>query len=243
MPNHDAKPNNVAILIDIENINDVKWVKAVLGGSCQYGNVMAKRAVGNWTSKGEKVQNELTELGVGLIHQHSTGKGNNSSDMRMAIEAMDLLHDPTVSIDVFVLATSDVDFVPLATRLRSAGKHVVGYGHEKSKELWRKSVDEFTLLGGTKNQGNNGPAKSVVGLLPKKTVKLIRQALEELIETHPDKVTGSRLKGRIRELDPNFDQKNYGHRSFKKLVQTLPFAKIPGTHKSGDFRITLRKSK
>ena len=243
MPNHNMKPDNVAILIDIENVNDIKWVKAVLEGSSQHGKVVVKRAVGNWTSKGEKTQNELTELGLGLVHQQSTGKGNNASDMRMAIEAMDLLHDSRLSIDVFVLATSDVDFVPLATRLRSAGKYVVAYGHAKSKELWKKSVDEFTLLGGTKKQSNNDPAKSPVGLLPKKTVNLIRKALDELVETHPDKVTGSRLKDRIRDLDPNFDQKNYGHRSFKKLLQTLPFVKIPGTHKSGDFRITLRKSK
>ena len=247
MPNHDVKPDNVAILIDIENINDVEWVKAVLDRSRRYGQVVVKRAVGNWTSKGEKIQNELTELGVALIHQPSTGKGKNASDMRMAVEAMDLLHYPTASIDVFVLATSDVDFVPLATRLRSEGKYVVGYGHAKSKELWKKSVDEFTLLGVSVNQPSNRQVPSSMSAaykpLPKKTVKAIHKALTELTNEFPEGVSGAKLHARIRELVSGFDYKKLGFSSFKKLVMTLDFVDVPAKPKTGDFRVTMRKSK
>ena len=246
MPNHDVKPNNVAILIDIENINDVKWVKAVLDGSRRYGQVVVKRAVGNWTSKGEKIQNELTELGVALIHQAPTGKGKNASDVRLVIEAMDLLHNPTVLIDVFVIATSDVDFVPLATRLRSVGTRVIGFGLGHSADLWKKSVDEFTQLDASENQAANSKKKSTSKVpkpLPTKTVTSIRKALTELAIEHPDGVPGAKLHARIRELVPSFDYKKLGFSSFKKLVTSLDFANVPDKPKTGVFRVTKRKSK
>lgn len=247
MHNHNMKTNNVAVLIDIENINDVKWVRSVLKGSGQYGEVVVKRAVGNWTAKGEKLQNELTALGVALVHQASTGKGNNASDTRLVIEAMDLLHDPTLSINVFVLATSDVDFVPLATRLRSSGIYVVGYGHVKSSELWKKSVDEFIQLGQTKHQNADTETKEstgpVINPVPKKLAKLIRKALTELAKEGPNGVLGTNLHARIRELVPSFNYKKLGFKSFKKLVLTLDFAEVPDTHTTGDFRVTVRKAK
>lgn len=239
--------NNVAILIDIENINDVKWVKSVLDMSTQHGKVVFKRAVGNWTSKGEKIQNELTELGVALVHQAPTGKGKNASDVRLVIEAMDLLHNPTVSIDVFVIATSDVDFVPLATRLRAVGKRVIGFGLGHSADLWKKSVDEFAQLDASKHQAANTKAKNSTSIAPKplptKTVTLIRKALTELANEHPDGVPGAKLHARIRELVPSFDYKKLGFSSFKKLVTSLDFANVPDRPKTGVFRITLRKSK
>lgn len=146
---------NVAVLIDFENISNTKDVATVLDVSANRGAVVAKKAFGDWTGAIEKGQTELTKLGVELIHQMGIGKGNNGCDMRLVIEAMDLLHDSKKAIDTFILATCDVDFVPLVVRLSSAGKLVVGAGRpEVTSDLFKATVDEFIAI------GNSTPTKT-----------------------------------------------------------------------------------
>ena len=134
----------MAVLIDFENISSTNHVETVLEFSANRGTVVVKKAFGDWTGPIEKGQEELTKLGVELVHQMGIGKGRNGCDMRLVIDAMDLLHDATRPIDTFVLATCDVDFVPLVVRLRSAGKVVVGAGRpEVASDLFKRTVDEF----------------------------------------------------------------------------------------------------
>ena len=52
--------------------------------------------------------------------------GRNSADIALTISAMDLLYTSASEIDVFCIASGDRDFAALATRLRRAGKKVVG---------------------------------------------------------------------------------------------------------------------
>ena len=64
------------------------------------------------------------------IHQyHSNKSGKNSSDIRLAIEAIDLLYNNP--IDTFVIVSSDSDFVPLVGKLRSSGKSVIVAGRRE----------------------------------------------------------------------------------------------------------------
>ena len=139
---------NVAVLIDFENISSTNHVETVLEFSANRGTVVVKKAFGDWTGPIEKGQEELTKLGVELVHQMGIGKGRNGCDMRLVIDAMDLLHDHKRAIDTFILATCDVDFVPLVVRLSSAGKLVVGAGRpEVTSDLFKATVDEFIAIG------------------------------------------------------------------------------------------------
>src|SRR5690606_17542825 len=61
--------------------------------------------------------------GFELTFQPNGGARKNSTDIALAIHAMDLLHEGVVR--VFCLASSDRDFVPLATRLRRSGRKVL----------------------------------------------------------------------------------------------------------------------
>ena len=134
----------MAVLIDFENISSTRDVATVLDVSASRGVVVAKKAFGDWTGPIESGQTELTKLGVELVHQMGIGKGRNGCDMRLVIDAMDLLHDTKRPIDTFILATCDVDFVPLVVRLRSAGKVVVGAGRPVvTSDLFKATVDEF----------------------------------------------------------------------------------------------------
>ena len=88
-----------------------------------------KRAYGDWsTGKGSSA---LLELGIEPVQVFRTGSsGKNASDIRLTIDAVDLLHQSPV--DVFVLASSDTDFIPLVSKLRAAGKMVIGAGRESA---------------------------------------------------------------------------------------------------------------
>jgi uncharacterized LabA/DUF88 family protein len=55
----------------------------------------------------------------------NTQSGKNSSDVRLTIDAMDILYSDIHNVDAFFLISSDSDFAPLASRLRMAGKKVV----------------------------------------------------------------------------------------------------------------------
>lgn len=138
----------IALLIDFENISSIDDVKTVLRWSDGRGLVVVKKAFGDWAGPIENGQTPLMELGIELVHQAGIGKGRNGCDMRVVIEAMDLLHDASRKIDMFVLATSDVDFVPLAVKLRSSGKVVVAAGRpEVTSDLLKATVDEFISVG------------------------------------------------------------------------------------------------
>lgn len=58
------------------------------------------------------------------MFQNTFGKG--STDSALIIDAMELLF--TRDIDVFCIVSSDADFTRLCTKLREAGKLVLGMG-------------------------------------------------------------------------------------------------------------------
>ena len=147
----------VAVLIDFENVSNVQDVESVLRLAEERGDIIAKKAYGDWSSAIETGQLALTQLGVELVHQVGVGKGHNGSDMRLVIDAMDLLHDRDMQFDILILATSDVDFVPLVVRMRSAGKHVIGAGRlEVTSDLLKRCVDEYFGVGDSASPATTG---------------------------------------------------------------------------------------
>src|SRR3546814_11597119 len=80
-----------------------------------------------------------------MIHRHAIEpqqqfdltKGKNATDMKMTIDAMDLLFRGRVQ--GFGLMTSDSDFMPLAMRIRQDGLTVYGFGTGKTPESFRQA--------------------------------------------------------------------------------------------------------
>ena len=62
----------------------------------------------------------------------------------MIIDAMDILY--TGQCDGFVLVSSDSDFTRLATRLREAGKKVIGMGEKKTPSPFIVACDKFIYI-------------------------------------------------------------------------------------------------
>ena len=109
----------IAVLIDLENIslNTIQWLFDQIS---DVGRVILKKAYADWSLEASK-RDQLLELGIEAIPlMRSTSGGKNASDIRLAIDAVDLLY--TSPVDAFVIVSSDSDFVPLVSKLRGAGK-------------------------------------------------------------------------------------------------------------------------
>ena len=124
----NARMNNnnlqIAVLIDADNI-PYKSTKGILEEVTRYGTPTIKRIYGDWTNQrlsGWKPL--LLENAINPIQQYGYTTGRNATDSALIIDAMDILY--TKQIDGFCLVSSDSDFTKLATRLREAGKWVLG---------------------------------------------------------------------------------------------------------------------
>lgn len=223
----------IAILIDFENVglSSMQWLFDQIS---DIGRIIIKRAYADWATAGDR-QDQLLELGIEPIHLlRSSSGGKNSSDIRLAVDAVDLLHTSTV--DTFVIVSSDSDFVPLVTKLRSAGKIVYGVGDKnKAPDALVKSCDRFidlNLAKGTKK------AEQKL-LLPSDEVEdLVRRAATASIDEH-GKVLGSKLHQTMRRLDPSFNFRAYDYSTFIKFIEDQPYLHFSRPRGSGDIAIEL----
>ena len=234
-------------------------MEAVVELGTKYGKVVIKLAIGNFSVSGDDGQRRLQELGIQPVHQSTAGKGKNSSDMRMAIEAINLFHDREKSIDVFVLATSDVDFLPLAQWLRAMGKHVIGAGSSSASTKWQKGVDEYVVVKRLKSASNSTKASSAPKLKSSQSAKASQSATngkaatpnvlnpeyKDVIETAILQVFGNgatevpsdTLLKRIMKIDPQFSCRKAGFTRFRKLVESFDQVSIPVDSSGGKFVI------
>ena len=121
-----AKPDRpkLAVLIDSDNA-PAALAKELLDEISKYGTANVKRAYGDWTTPNLRGWKEhLHKHAIQPIQQFRYTDGKNSTDSALIIDAMDLLH--LGEFDGFCIVSSDSDFTPLATRLREAGKQVIG---------------------------------------------------------------------------------------------------------------------
>jgi len=119
--NEQIAERQLAVLIDLENtgLNSIQWLFDQVS---DIGRIIVKRAYADWSVASDK-RNQLLELGIEAVHLfRSSGGGKNASDIRLAIDAVELLH--LSPVDTFVIVSSDSDFVPLVSKLRAAGKVV-----------------------------------------------------------------------------------------------------------------------
>ena len=136
--------SNIALLVDYENVgvDSLQYLVEQVSGM---GRIIIKRAYADWSSQ-RKGQERLIELGIEAVHNYRSVKsGKNSCDIKLTIDAVEILHSGQV--DSFVIVSSDSDFVPLVTHLRGAGKGVIGAGRKAvTSTTMVKSCDKYIFL-------------------------------------------------------------------------------------------------
>ena len=229
------RENQIAVLIDLENIglDCIQWLFDQIADA---GRITVRRAYADWSLE-KKKRDQLLELGIEAVPMvRTTSGGKNASDIRLAIDAIDLLY--TSQVDIFVIVSSDTDYVPLAAKLRAAGKIVFGAGEEaKAPRTLVKSCDRYFYLEEQScrtddaSGGNKKQAQEIQDIL----VRAIGACADE-----HGQVKGSRLHDTIVKMDPGFSYKILGHSTFRKFLEASPLLKVTKPKGPGDVTIELK---
>lgn len=132
----------VMLLIDADNVSSDVIEQALERTLAEYGAIHVRRAYCT-AETAVKQQALFKRLSVRPMVNISAGK--NSTDIALAVDAIDLA--VAERPDIAVLVSSDSDFAPLVIRLREKGCRVCGIGQMgKTGEETTAVYDEFTDL-------------------------------------------------------------------------------------------------
>ena len=203
---------NIALLIDADN-SPSKFIQYILDELSNHGIVNIRRAYGNWTSPClNGWQAIIQDHAIQPIQQYDLTKGKNATDIALTIDALDILY--TKKVDAFCIASSDCDFTPLATRLLSDGKLVIGFGQEKTPTSFVNSCSKFLFL-----EGKNEASKNIEFKLNKKLVQLLSNAVATT--TEQDGWSDLSRVGSLISNHASFDLKNYGCTRLSELIDIV----------------------
>ncbi|MSQ21957.1 MAG: NYN domain-containing protein [Dehalococcoidia bacterium] len=216
----------IAVLIDYENVGlgSIRWLFDQIS---DIGRIVVKRAYADWSAENtRRDRGQVLELGIEpVILFHSAASGKNSSDIRLAIDAVDLLHGSSF-VDTFVIVSADSDFVPLVTKLRSAGKSVIGAGRKAAvSSTLVASCDKYFYLD---LEASPTPLADAAQTLPGDS--LLVRAMKVSVDDQ-GRVTGSKLMSTMQRLDPAFNPKSLGYSTFSRFLQASPEVNL--THPRG----------
>ena len=242
---------NLAVLIDGDNIPSA-YIKEMMEEIAKYGNPTIKRIYGDWTKPHlVKWKNVLLENAINPIQQYGYTQGKNATDSAMIIDAMDILYSDKV--DGFCLVSSDSDFTRLATRLREAGKNVIGIGEKKTPEPFIVACDRFIYIEILKNshkdseqgaeKGEKNTKKKNVDKITPKVVRLISQTISDVADEDGWAFLGD-VGSLLQKKQPNFDSRNYGFQKLTPMIHSIDSFEIESrTNQNSKFKLIYVRNK
>jgi uncharacterized protein (TIGR00288 family) len=219
MPNSNTPlGRNIALLIDADNAshNDLETVLTILG---DLGTVNIRRAYGNWSKPALKGWAGLVlRHAIEPQQQFDITKGKNATDMKIAIDAMDLLYGGHV--EGFGFMTSDSDFMPVATRIRQNGLPVYGFGTRRTPEGFRQACTRFIDLAALPKTetGEAGPETPPVDA---ELVKVLSDAWKASKRDAQGYASLSEMGQRSANRS-SFDARTFGFSRLSELIESLP---------------------
>jgi len=192
----------------------------VLTVLAELGQVNIRRAYGNWRKPALKSWADLVHrYGIEPQQQFDLTRGKNATDMKMTIDAMDLMYRGRVH--GFGIMSSDSDFMPLAMRIRQDGYPVYGFGSPKTPEAFRQACTRFidveALIRAEKEERANG-----------KNDKLDQELLQLLFDAYNASKRDEKGFAKLSEVGQlagnrsSFDTRNYGFARLIDMIETIP---------------------
>ena len=210
---------NAALLIDFDNVtmgmrSDLsKELKTLLNSDIIKGKVTVQRAYADWRRYPQYIV-PLSEASIDLIFAPAYGSNKkNATDIRMAIDGIELIFIRP-EIGTYILLTGDSDFSSLVLKLKEYGKYVIGVGiQESSSDILVQNCDEYysyTSLSGLRKTTDSDRQ-------PVDPWVLVERAVEQM-GAKGDVMRSDRLKQVMIELDPGFDEGEYGFSKFSRFL-------------------------
>lgn len=211
---------NIALLIDADNASPdhLDEVLLVLG---ELGTINIRRAYGNWAKASLKGWGTLTGLhSIVPMQQFDVAKGKSATDMRMTIDAMDLLYRGHV--DGFGIMSSDSDFLPLAQRIREDGLQVYGFGTAKTPQSFQQACSRFfdvaALADSSGDNEDGGPSAKKID---KELLDVLGAAFKASKRDEEGYAALSELGQRAKAVS-SFAVRNYGFTRLSDLIRAVP---------------------
>ena len=238
----ETPTRNIALLIDADNAS-AATIDPVLTVLAELGTVNIRRVYGNWSKPALKGWRDMTvKHGIEPQQQFDLTKGKNATDMKMTIDAMDLLFRGRIG--GFGIMSSDSDFMPLAMRIRQDGIPVYGFGNAKTPEAFKQACTRFidvnALVSDAKAEATATPAKpasvdvpigeslppSIAAPKAKKPIDpeliaLLIDAYQSVKRDEKGYVSLSAM-GQLAGNRSSFDARNYGYQRLSDLIQAVP---------------------
>ena len=143
--NTDDNPacfKNIVVLADGDNVN-VHDAAQALRYVEELGHVTIKRVYGNWSKIQLKDWHDfIMRNGFTAVQQFDAVKGKNATDIALAVDAVDIVNNHN-GIDLFVIISSDSDYVAVAAYIKERGCRIIGFGNNRTNIYYRNFLDEF----------------------------------------------------------------------------------------------------
>ena len=208
--------DNIALLIDADNASP-DALDAVLTVLAELGTVNVRRAYGNWEKPSLKGWREMTHRhAIEPQQQFDVTKGKSATDMKMIIDAMDLLYRGRVH--GFGIMSSDSDFMPLAMRIRQDGLPVYGFGTAKTPQSFQQACSRFIdvsgLVAAEKDANGRKPIDAEV-------VALLVDAYGAAKRDEKGYASLSEV-GQLAGNRSSFDVRSFGFKRLSDLIEAVP---------------------
>ncbi len=234
----------LALLIDGDNVS-ATHMPIIMAEARKHGVVAVRRIYGQFKSgKMKSWEKHVEEFDLTPVNVSPLTRGKNATDMKLVIEAMDMLHGRR--LDGFCIASSDGDFTPLAARIRASAMSAFGFGAKKAPAAYKGEFDRFyecdQLLAEQKKAApRKAPAQARPAARaaaprhaaaektppPKQKSPPAPQAVEEAVLRVIDNASDGKallrsIGNALPRAIPGFQAKTYGYSSTKALLRSLP---------------------
>lgn len=215
----NERKKSIALLVDYDNFNQDDYFKILFEELDEIGDLIIGRVYFS-NEEGKKLSDKFRDLELDPIYQLRFSSGKNAVDIRMSIEAIELLSKNY--IDAFCLATHDSDFTPLVKKLKENNKYVIGAGRDDVSKHFKSACDQFInveqIFNANKSQNERESLDNKQEI--EEITKDINVRLKELVKLVNDIIDqnkdsdGYMHLSRLSELlyikDKQFNPKNYG---------------------------------
>ncbi len=252
-PNNNDDNRSVALYWDFENLHaglmDAKYgegayakqdnrfkpqeplidVQALVELGASFGPVAINRAYGNWQFFG-RYRDALLQSAVELIQLFPPGpSAKNGADIKLCLDATEDI-SRFAHIGTVIIVGGDSDFMPVAQKIKAAGRTLIGIGNRKNTNRhWAKSCHEFRYYDSlieappTEEAQKSSEAKDTPPSPPADpAADMLKRAVRLLAESKGEAwVNKGSVWPMIKRLDPTFDTKDHGHASFAEMLKAL----------------------
>jgi hypothetical protein len=207
---------------------------AILDYASSFGTVALSRAYADWSVPANAAyKRQLVDRAIDLTQLFPASSTKNGADIRLAVDVIDdMFRLPDITHVVIV--AGDSDYIPLAQRCKRLGRLVIGIGVSGSTSpALVAALDEFESYDALQREepaATTAPAPAAsagddtsvpVELTPATASRLLVRALDLARGKQDDDewLNASTVKSQIKRLNPSFNEKSLGFRSFMDFVR------------------------